>query len=111
MKINKRKKESLGDAPIAHYGIEPVIHNSQMSKEKLLLELLDEEQELDMQWQMLQGRINNMEYILYRLDPETKSIIEDKYIHGLSWDELSDKYLLSRSGLDWRIRKRLENLN
>lgn len=47
---------------------------------------------------------------LKRLDPLTFEIVQDKYIYEKSWDEVSEKYMLSRSGLDAQIRNRLEKL-
>lgn len=111
MKENKEKRESLAQAPIAHYGLEPIVHNPETERERIMLGLISEEMELDFEAKKYQGKLDHIEFILSRLDPLSRDIITDKYIYEKSWDELSEKYILSRSGLDALVRRKLEKLN
>lgn len=109
LRLIEFRKRSLGDAPIARYSDEPFVPGK--SKEKILLDLINEEFELERRRQDLQGRINNVFYIMACLDKNVTEIAKDKYIHQMSWDELTAKYKLSRSGLDNQIRRNLERLS
>lgn len=110
LRRNNEKKESLAQAPIAKYDTSPSIHSMGNEREARLLQLIDEEMELERRRLDLQGRLTNIEYIISCLDEKTRSIVKDKYLHEMSWIELSEKYYMSRSGLDHQIRRRLEKL-
>lgn len=107
------KKGRLLDAPTAHYGAEPIVHSPGSSRESLLLELIERERIIDERIGWFVSAISRVETILKQLkeiDPSTHALVLDKYIYEKSWDEVSDKYMLSRSGLDAQIRNRLEKL-
>lgn len=111
LKKTQLKKESLQNASSPSYSLVPSSGNGGVAKDSLLIKLIDDEIELEETIKGLQNRIDGIYRILDRLDKETRKLVKDKYIRQLSWSEMEDKYLYSRSGLDAHIRRRLEKLD
>lgn len=76
------------------------------AKEKAMLEVITQKTELEKQLSWICYEINDLDFILDCLPDYAK----DRYSEGYSWQDLEDKYGLSRQNMDYVITSELSKM-
>lgn len=103
------RKERLCEARSPTWSDEPKVRPIR-SWESFLVDLLSDERTLKERIDNYQRKIDEMDIMIASIDGEPRLLIIDKYVNGLSWAQMMEKYSYTRQSMDKQIRQAIKRV-